>query len=93
MTGIPRSVMEEAFKLHIHLIYGSVRNTPSDDVRYIAEALIARDKRAAEIVRARAPATQDMTSTFICDALDDAADAIERYDTPTGQEESHDYRI
>ncbi|MGB6084992.1 hypothetical protein [Parvibaculum sp.] len=33
-------------------------------------------EEAAKVVEARGPATQDMTSTFICAALDDAAAAI-----------------
>lgn len=33
-------------------------------------------ERCAQVVAARGPATQDMTSTMICDALDEAAAAL-----------------
>lgn len=50
-----------------------------DPVAMIARALLARDRRAAEIVRNLGPASQDMTSTMICVALDAAAAAILTY--------------
>lgn len=43
----------------------------------IARAILAERQRAAEICRNLAPATQDMTSTFVGGALFDAAAAIE----------------
>ena len=51
---------------------------------------------AAEIVRNRAPASQDMTSTMICDALDDAAEAIlseAKSDAPLGVSTGPDGRL
>lgn len=42
----------------------------------IARAILVERQRAADVVRNSGPATQDMESTFICDALDRAADEI-----------------
>jgi hypothetical protein len=60
----------------LELELASVYQVPPSPGYAYAAGREAGIREAAEVVRGRGPATQDMTSTMICDALDDAADAI-----------------
>jgi hypothetical protein len=77
--AIPEALLAKARAVYDKLGRGSVA-----DEKAIALALIqARNEAIAEeraacaaLVEDSGPATQDMTSTFICDALEAAAHAI-----------------
>jgi hypothetical protein len=82
MTTIPDDIMNRARAALMSPI--SESDPWGDRVRAVAISLLAERERAIEDERERCakiceehgPATQDMTSTLICEALDEAAFAI-----------------
>jgi hypothetical protein len=85
-ADIPRSVMEEARRTWAKT--GGAFFGKCDPVVVIAEALLARDKRAAEIAMAAIAKTEDEYQKEMAEAI---AEAILTYDStatrPTGEQQ------
>lgn len=68
------------FNVFFASIDGDLVYAALDDAKAAIEAMqpaiLAERERCARICEERGPATQDMTSTLICEALDEAAAAI-----------------